>query len=93
MKLSNRCDVDKRLILLRKRCPWVASLIQHCLDTRNPKSCETMRTLLLRLRLNAMKQLSEESWWLRKLGRNRPMRLRHISHNTAMMAQNTTVRM
>lgn len=54
MKLSNRSDSDKRLLLLRKRCPWVASLIQHCLDTRNPKSCEIMRTLLLRLRLNAV---------------------------------------
>jgi len=54
MKLSNRSNLDKRLVLLKKRCPWVASLIQHCLETRNPKSCETMRTLLLRLRMNAV---------------------------------------
>ena len=54
MKLSNRRSLDKRLILLKKRCPWMASLIQHCLDTKNPKSCETMRMLLMRLRLNAV---------------------------------------
>jgi len=54
MKLSNRRTLDKRLDLLKKRCPWVASLIQHCLDTRNPKACENMRLLLLRLRMNAV---------------------------------------
>jgi len=54
MKLSNRRTLDKRLILLKKRCPWMASLIQHCLDTKNPKACEAMRQLLFRLRLNAV---------------------------------------
>ncbi|MFH1830566.1 MAG: hypothetical protein ABH871_07310 [Pseudomonadota bacterium] len=52
MKLSNSRTLTNHLILLKKKSPWMASLIQHCLETRNPKTCETMRQLLLRLRMN-----------------------------------------
>lgn len=53
MKLSNSNDLDRKIMNLKKKSPWIASLIQHCLDSQNPKAFEAMRMLLARLRLNA----------------------------------------
>ena len=44
MKLSNSRALERKLEQLRKRSPWMASLITHCLENQNPRSCETMRT-------------------------------------------------
>jgi hypothetical protein len=54
MKLSNSKVLDRHLTTLKKRSPWMCSLIRHCLETQNPKSVEAMRMLLTRLRLNAV---------------------------------------
>jgi len=54
MKLSNSRALERKLEQLRKRSPWMASLILHCLENQNPRSCETMRLLLARLRLNCI---------------------------------------
>lgn len=54
MKLSNSKALDKHLVLLKKRSPWMYALIQHCLETQNPKAVEAMRVFLARLRLNAV---------------------------------------
>lgn len=54
MKLSNSKSLERHLSMLRKRSPWMFALIQHCLETQNPRSVEAMRILLSRLRLNAV---------------------------------------
>ena len=54
MKLSNSRELERKLEQLKKHSPWMASLILHCLENQNPRSCETMRLLLDRLRLNCI---------------------------------------
>jgi hypothetical protein len=51
MKSSHTKDVDRRMLVLKKRSPWMASLLQHCLETRDPRACGAMRVMLSRLRL------------------------------------------
>lgn len=50
MKPSGNRDMGRKLSMLRKRCPWMASVILHCLESQNPKLCEAMRVMLARLR-------------------------------------------
>jgi len=52
MKLSNSRGLQRKLEELKKKSPWMASLIQHCLDSQNPRACEALRLLLARMRLN-----------------------------------------
>lgn len=54
MKLSNSTEMERKLMNLKKKSPWIASLIQHCLQSQNPKAFEAMRLLLARLRLYAV---------------------------------------
>ena len=54
MKLSNSRGLERKLEQLKKKSPWMASLILHCLESQNPKACEAMRLLLVRLRLNCV---------------------------------------
>jgi len=54
MKLSNSNGLERKLLTLKKKSPWFASLIQHCLQSENPKAFEAMRMLLARLRLNTV---------------------------------------
>jgi len=49
MESSNYKDLERRVAILKKRCPWVAALLLHCLKTRNPKAFKAMREMLLRL--------------------------------------------
>ncbi len=51
MKPVTAKDLEKRVVALCNRCPWVAQLILHCLKTRNPKSIAALRLMLTRLRL------------------------------------------
>lgn len=53
MKSSSSRDVGRKLSMLRKRCPWMASVILHCLESQNPRLCDAMRVMLTRLRANA----------------------------------------
>ncbi len=52
MKYNNFKDLEKKVNLLKKRCPWVAMLLLHCLKTRDPKAFRAMRVMLTRLSLN-----------------------------------------
>ena len=54
MKHSTSRGLNRKVSLLKKRCPWMASLILHCLESQNPKACEEMKLLLSRLRLNSV---------------------------------------
>lgn len=47
-------DLERKVQVLRQRCPWVATLILHCLKTRNPQAFEAMRLVLARLRLSGI---------------------------------------
>lgn len=47
--------LDQRVQSLRRRCPWLASFILHCLETRDPRAVEATRLMLTRLRLNKRK--------------------------------------
>ncbi|MFA4875281.1 MAG: hypothetical protein WC956_02495 [bacterium] len=53
MKLSQSKEVNRRIAALRKRCPWMASLIMHCLESRDPRAYEALRLLIERLREKA----------------------------------------
>lgn len=45
-------DLERKVEELKKRCPWVAALLLHCLKTRNPHALEAMRSVLMRLKLS-----------------------------------------
>ena len=47
--------LDQRVQSLRRRCPWLASFILHCLETRDPRAVEATRLMLTRLRQNKHK--------------------------------------
>lgn len=54
MKPSNFDGLEKKVQSLKKRCPWVSTLLLHCLETRNPKAIEAMKLVLMRLRLSGI---------------------------------------
>ena len=54
MKAQKFPDLERKVALLKKRCPWIASLLLHCLETRNPKAFAAMRIMLARLRLHVV---------------------------------------
>lgn len=47
-------ELERKVDLLKRRCPWVATLLLHCLKTRNPQAFEAMRIILVRLRLGGI---------------------------------------
>lgn len=47
-------DLERKVSVLKKRCPWVATLILHCLKTRNPQAFTAMKSVLHRLRLSSV---------------------------------------
>ena len=47
-------DLERKVQVLKRRCPWVATLILHCLRTRNPQAFEAMRMVLTRLKLSVI---------------------------------------
>lgn len=47
-------ELERKVGVLKKRCPWVATLILHCLRTRNPQAFEAMRVVLARLRMSVV---------------------------------------
>ncbi len=49
-KSSN--TMARRVRSLKKNSPWLASLVLHCLETRNPREIATMRLMLTRMSLN-----------------------------------------
>ncbi|MBT3182074.1 MAG: hypothetical protein HN337_06160 [Deltaproteobacteria bacterium] len=49
MKSPNFKELERRVHILKKRCPWVAMMLLHCLKTRNPKAFKAMRLMLARL--------------------------------------------
>lgn len=53
MKLSQNKAVNRKLASLRKRCPWMASLIMHCLESHDPRAYDALRMLMRRLRTKA----------------------------------------
>jgi hypothetical protein len=53
MKAMHEKMLGRRLILLKKRCPWMASLIQHCLESRDPRAYGALRLMITRLRMKA----------------------------------------
>ncbi len=53
MKTSDFRDLEKKVSVLKRRCPWVASMLLHCLRTRDPKAFHAMKLLIARLYLNA----------------------------------------
>lgn len=52
MKANNFKDLERKVADLKKRCPWVAMLLLHCLKTRNPKAFKAMKSMLTRLGTN-----------------------------------------
>jgi len=52
MKPIDFKDLERKVSVLKKRCPWVACLLLHCLKTRNPKAFKAMRLMLNRMSLN-----------------------------------------
>lgn len=54
MKTSNFRDLEKKVSVLRRRCPWVASMLLHCIKTRDPRAFRAMRLMLNRLNLNCI---------------------------------------
>jgi hypothetical protein len=53
MKPAHEKVLGRKVLLLKQRCPWMASLVLHCLETRDPRACEALRVMLSRLRLKA----------------------------------------
>ena len=53
MKLAQDKVLGRKVLLLKRRSPWMASLILHCLETRDPRACDALRVMLSRLRLKA----------------------------------------
>ena len=53
MKTTPSKQVDRKIETLRKHSPWMASLIRHCLESRDPRAFEALRQLMQRLRLKA----------------------------------------
>ena len=53
MKETQEKVLGRKLVLLKKRSPWMASLILHCLESRDPRSYGALRLMLSRLRLKA----------------------------------------
>lgn len=51
MKPLNFAEIEKKVLLLKKRCPWISTLLLHCLKTRNPQAFGTMKVILARLKL------------------------------------------
>lgn len=47
-------ELERKVEVLKKRCPWVAALILHCLKTRNQHAFEAMKMVLARLRLSSV---------------------------------------
>ena len=47
-------ELERKVDTLKRRCPWVATLLLHCLRTRNPQAFEAMRIVLTRLRLSVI---------------------------------------
>ncbi|MFH0799194.1 MAG: hypothetical protein V2A66_03325 [Pseudomonadota bacterium] len=47
-------ELERKVSILKKRCPWVATLLLHCLKTRNPQALEAMKSVLSRLRPSAI---------------------------------------
>ena len=47
-------ELERKVQVLKRRCPWVATLILHCLRTRNPQAFEAMRLVLTRLRVSGI---------------------------------------
>ena len=54
MESNNFNDLEKKVLDLKKRCPWIAAMLLHCLKTRNPKTFKAMKMMLERLSLNTM---------------------------------------
>lgn len=54
MKPIDFKDLERKVAILKRRCPWVASLLLHCLKTRNPKAFKAMRCMLTRMSLNGI---------------------------------------
>jgi hypothetical protein len=52
MKYNDFSDLERKVADLKKRCPWVAMLLLHCLKTRNPKAFKAMKMMLSRLSVN-----------------------------------------
>jgi hypothetical protein len=53
MKPAQEKMLGRRVLLLKKRSPWIASIVQHCLETKDPRACGALRVMLSRLRLKA----------------------------------------
>lgn len=54
MKFQNFDGLERKVQALKKRCPWVSTLLLHCLKTRNPQAFKAMKIVLLRLKLSAV---------------------------------------
>lgn len=54
MKVLRFDELERKVQVLKKRCPWVAALILHCLKTRNPQAFEAMKIVLARLRVSSV---------------------------------------
>jgi hypothetical protein len=52
MKPIDFKELEKKVADLKRKCPWVAMLLLHCLKTRNPKAFRAMKLMLDRLSLN-----------------------------------------
>lgn len=51
MNRKSSTTIARRVRSLRKRSPWLASLILHCLETRDPRAIAAMRLMLTRMGL------------------------------------------
>lgn len=54
MKYTRPDGMERKLVCIKKRYPWVAELLEHCLKTRRPEAYEAMRMILSRLRLSGV---------------------------------------
>lgn len=54
MKQMNFDGIEKKVSLLKKRCPWVSTLLLHCLKTRSPQAFDALRLILARLKLTVV---------------------------------------
>ena len=52
MNRKSSDTIARRVRSLKKNSPWLASLVLHCLETRNPREIAAMRLMLTRLDLS-----------------------------------------